>query len=163
MELRSYTATLKSIPIAATTVEDIAEVNPAAEQPTELIGVIITQAGDSGDSGDANEDQVDIIISRITGSPTSGSGGTTVVPTKGNSGSPAYGGVVEMGNTTNLSGGTEEEWHVEGVNNRVGIFYWPPPEARLVIRGDEVLIIKTSALHTNAHELNAVVVLGEIG
>jgi len=160
---RRYTAQLASIPLAATTAEDLAEINAAAEQPTTLLGVILTQAEDSGDSGDANEDVIDIIVSRITGAPTSGSGGTVVTPTKADSGDTAYGGVVEMGNTTNLTGGTEEVWHREGINNRVGMFYWPPPEARLTIRGDETLIIKTGALHTNAHEVNAVVVLEEIG
>lgn len=163
MNERIYTATLASIPIAATTAEDLAEVNPAADQPTELVGIIITQADDSGDSGDSNEDQIDVIVSRITGAPTSGSGGTTVTSTKRDTGDPAYGGVVEMGNTTNLSGGTEEVWHREGINNRVGMYYWPPPEARILIRGDEILLVKTGAGHTNAHEVNVVVVLGEVG
>ncbi len=160
---RRYTATLKSIPLAAATAEDLAEINVAAEQPVQLVGVVVTQAGDSEDSGDANEDGIDIIISRITGSPTSGSGGTTVVPTKADSGDTAFGGVVEMGNTTDLTGGTEEEWWAEGYNNRVGFFHWPVPAAQITIRGDETLLIKTSALHTNGHEVNVVVVLEEVG
>ena len=160
---RLYTATLRSIPLTAITVEDLAEINAAAEQPVTLIGLVITQAGDSSDSGDANEDQIDVVISRVTGSPTSGSGGTVVVPTRSDSGDTLFGGVVEMGNTTNLSGGTLEEWWAEGFNNRVGLFHWPVPKAQITIRGDETLIIRTTALHTNAHEVNVVVLLEEIG
>lgn len=163
MSDRVYHATLKSIPLAAATAEDLVEINAAAEQPFELISVKVTQAADSGDSGDANEDQIDIIVSRITGTPTSGSGGTTVTATKKDTGDTAFGGAIEMGNTTNLTGGTEEEWDVEGENNRVGYYYLPPPEERLLIRGDEVLIIKTSALHTNGHEVNVTVGLMERG
>lgn len=160
---RVYSGTLNSIPITAATAEDLVEMNPAADQPICLIGLVISQADDSGDSGDSNEDVIDIIISRITGAPTSGSGGSAPTATPTDTGMTAYGGTLEMGNTTNLTGGTEVVWHREGINNRVGMFYWPPPEARLGIRGDETLLIKTSNGHTNAHELNVVVYFAEFG
>lgn len=75
-------------------------------------------------------EQLRITCSRVTGAPTSGSGGGTITPTPRVSGGPAAGSTVERNNTTQLSGGTAVKVADRGFNTLAGleIVFDPPIE-----------------------------------
>ena len=87
--------------------------------PADAVGVLHRlELSQETEFGDANAEMIDCSISRVTGAPTSGSGGSTVTPVPG-PGDAAAGIVAEINNTTELSGGTEVlqkrfQWHVAG-------------------------------------------------
>ncbi len=69
-----------------------------------------------------------VTISRIEGGFSSGSGGTTATPTKGESGLAASAVVLELFNTTDLTGGTKVEIYRERWNVLHEGIYRPIPE-----------------------------------
>lgn len=70
-------------------------------------------------------------IMRVTGSPTSGSGGNTSTPQPLNPGGPASGCTVEVYNSTRLTGGTQEQLWAESILNHSGWFWLATPNKRI--------------------------------
>lgn len=115
---------------AITTQIDIFEIATGANRPITLLGFEIAQTSEVGDT---QEEQLELLLKRVTGAPTSGSGGpasATVRPAYADE-SLATGATFENGNTTKLTGGTSEELKRFAWNVRVPLLYMPIPEARV--------------------------------
>lgn len=122
---RGYTAPI-NISAAFTAQIDIFELLAATGKPLRLLGFHIDQ---TSEVGDAQEEWLTLVLKRVTGAPTSGSGGgtSTFQPLVPND--TAAGATLETGNTTKLSGGTSAELDRYGWQVRSGVPYVPIPEA----------------------------------
>lgn len=94
------------------------------------------EIGQLTEIGDAQEEELAIIGKRITGAPTSGSGGSAaaagaVLTPNDTAGSAT----IEAGNTTKLTGGTSVELFRFTWNVRSNYLWLPPPEGRITIAG----------------------------
>ena len=98
-------------------------------------------------------------ISRATG--TAGSGGTTPTARPHEVGTPAFGGSVEMNNTTQA--GTTTVLHEDSFNVRVGWVYTPEADERFVISPSGVLVLELPVAPGDALDVKQSVVLEEIG
>jgi hypothetical protein len=123
-----YTAEIDaSISVAA----DIFNLLAPSDAVLEILGMELAQ---DNIEGDANADQIEILMSRVTGSPTDGTGGSTPTPRPTHQGYPASGVTARAGDvTTKLSGGTKVTLRRSSFNVAVGLFYTPIPEARYFI------------------------------
>ena len=116
---------------AITTAIDIFEILAGTGKPIKLLEIVLDQ---TSELGDAQEEQLEILLKRITGAPTSGSGGpstTTPAPVRPND--TATGVTWENGNTTKLSGGTSIEVSRRTWNVRTDFLWTPIPDGELVI------------------------------
>lgn len=115
---------------AHTAAIDIFEILAGTNKPVALLG---WELGYTSEVGDAEEEFITWELLRITGSPTSGSGGNTSAaqPVDPNDGADAA--TVESGNTTKLSGGTSSALAYFAVNVRVPHLFMPVPEGRILI------------------------------
>jgi hypothetical protein len=128
------------ISVAAHTAQvDILEVLTATDKPVVLIGWSLSY---TSEVGDAQEEILTWALKRVTGAPTSGSGGTTptAVPLAPNESATSM--TVEAGNTTKLSGGTSALVKNFAVNVRMESLYVPVPEGRLYIAGGTRLVLE---------------------
>ena len=115
--------------------------------------------GQTSDVGDAAEEILQVQISRATG--TAGSGGTTPTARPHEVGTPAFGGSVEMNNTTQA--GTTTVLHEDSFNVRVGWQYTPEVDERFVISPSGVLVLELPVAPGDALDVKQSVVLEEIG
>lgn len=125
MNGRLYTVIFDNV--AVTTAVDFFELNPAADKPIRILGIMV---GQTNRVGDANEDMLRWSIVRMTGSTlTSGSGGSTPTPQALNPGDPAASFTAEANNTTQASTtGTTSTLHADTFNTRTGLQFIPTPE-----------------------------------
>lgn len=126
---RVYTAEL-NLSTAITTQVDIFELLAASGKPLQILGWELAQ---SSEVGDAQEEQLVLLLKRVTGAPTSGSGGSTTTPYPVVPNDTAVGATVETGNTTKLTGGTATNLKRFSWNVRTPHLYIPVPEARVTI------------------------------
>lgn len=113
---------------AHTAAIDYLEILAATDKPLALHGFEI---GQLTEVGDAQEEQLELVLKRVTGSPTSGSGGSSITPQPCNPSDTAAGATVEAGNTTKISGGTSVDLMRIGWNVRGNYLFLPPPEGRI--------------------------------
>jgi len=135
--------------VAVTTAQDLLE-HLAPSDATVLVHALkINQ------SSDTDSEQIEATISRVTGAPSSGSGGSTATPRPRVPGASAAGSTVETNNTTQISGGTSVfvgEQPSFNILNGEHLFFDPPieisPSTRLVVAlpnaPDDELTITTS-------------------
>jgi hypothetical protein len=109
---------------------DMLEMAAPADACLVLHSLYISQ---STEAGDAASEQLTVSLSRVTGAPTSGSGGSTLTPTPLQGGTAAAGGVYEGFNTTDLTGGTATVLHTESFNVHNGLSIVWTPETRPII------------------------------
>lgn len=83
--------------------------------------------------GDAQEEQLSFVLKRVTGAPTTGSGGGTPTFNPLDPGSPAVSATVKTGNTTKLTGGTSLDIARFAWNVRGPFLYVPVPEERPIL------------------------------
>ena len=86
--------------VAVTAASDLFELLVPAENVMILHELHISQSSDAGDS---ESEQIYVSIRRVTGSPTSGSGGSSATPAPLDLGDAAAGITAEVNNTTQLS------------------------------------------------------------
>jgi len=126
-----YDSNIENIAISG--VQDLYEVL-APSDAVVLIHEVNIEQGDV-DTGE----QLRVICKRVTGAPTSGSGGGTITPSKRSPTSAAAGATVERNNSTILSGGTQEVVASRGFNilNGLPVVFDPPveisPSTRFVV------------------------------
>jgi len=113
--------------VSVSTAQDLCELNAPADAVVIVHSVTVTQ---SSDYGNAEAEGLAIQIRR--GDSTSGSGGSAVTPTPVNKGDAAFGGTLEMNNTTQATA-DGDVLHAENFNAQVGLFYLPPPSDRDVL------------------------------
>lgn len=135
---RTYTAPI-NIATAFTAQIDVFELLSAAGKPGVLLGF---EFGQTTEIGDAQEEQLTLVLKRVTGAPTSGSGGgtSTFQPTMPND--VAAGLTLETGNTTKLTGGTSVELARVPWNVRMSCLYLPVPEERIVFDAATRLVLE---------------------
>lgn len=128
MQGRIYTVSFDNVTV--TVAQDLFELNPAADKPVRILGLVV---GQTNRVGDANEDMLRWSIVRMTGGTlTSGSGGSAPTPVAVNPGDGAAGFTAEANNTTQAStSGTAATAHADTFNTRVGLQYFPIPEMQV--------------------------------
>lgn len=121
-----YTAPI-SITAAFTAQIDIFELLSGTSTPMRFYGFEI---GQTTEVGDTQEEVLTLILKRVTGAPTSGSGGgtSTPQPVNANGSGAASGTALETGNTSKLTGGTSVELARFAWNVRMPLLYRPLPE-----------------------------------
>lgn len=121
---------------------DLIEILTTTEKPIAIHEIVIGQVSETGD---AAEEFITLIIRRVTGAPTSGSGGGTSSPIPTHPNDAATSVTVETGNTTPLSGGTSVELMREAWNLRSAFTFLPPPEGRIYVAGATRLVVELGA------------------
>lgn len=135
---RSYVAPI-SIGTAFTTQIDVFELLSASGKPGVLVGF---ELGQTSEIGDAQEEMLTLVLKRVTGAPTTGSGGgtSTFISTRPNDTAPGI--TLKTGNTTKLTGGTSVEVGRWSWNVRMPLPYVPVPEERIVFDAATRLVLE---------------------
>lgn len=150
---RIYSASFEEV--AVTVVQDLFEVVAPADSAVIIHSVTITQ---SSDAGDAQAEMLPILIHRGTAT---GSGGSSPTASPLQLGDAAFGGTVEVNNTSQSAEGTF--LHAEAFNVQIGFYYLPPPEDRPVISPSALFIVELQAAPDDSLTMNGTVVFEEIG
>lgn len=135
---RSYVAPI-AISSAFTAQIDVFELLSAAGKPGILLG---WEFGQTSEVGDTQEEQLTMVLKRVTGAPTSGSGGGTSTFQATRPNDTAAGITLETGNTTKLTGGTSVEMARFQWNVRMPCLYVPVPEERIVFDAATRLVLE---------------------
>jgi len=106
-------------------IQDLFEIQPAADRPIELVGFKFSQRTDFGDS-----EEEGLPVNVIRGNLVIGSGGSAVTPRPLDPRDSAAGFTAVRGNTTPASTGVEHLLDAESWNIRQTILNMPVPEAR---------------------------------
>jgi hypothetical protein len=149
-----YTATFSAV--AVTAAQDLFEILAPATLSIILHSVVITQVSDT------DSEQIRFAIKRVTGSPTSGSGGSTVTPRPIVLGA-TFGGTVEANNTTRISGGTNVTLYEESQNILNGWYYLPTPEMRYEFGGATYCIVGLEAAPVDSLTISGTATFETIG
>lgn len=155
---RVYTASFQAV--AKTAAGDLFELLVGSAVVAAIHEITITQ---STEAGDAQAEMLRVSVERVTGSPTSGSGGTTPAMVAHSPGDAAAACVVEANNTTPLSGGTsvvlrEEDFHVAN-----GFYYQPIPEDRIFVAPSTRLMVKLLSTPGDSITFSGTITFEEIG
>jgi hypothetical protein len=143
---------------AATTADDLIELDAAAEKPITVLGWFISQGTELGD---AAEEQ--LRYRWVRGNTTSGSGGASVTPRPVNLTDTAAGFVCEAGNTTAASAGTAVNLFSGNFNVRVGEQIWLPEGCGIVTSGTALLCLRLLAAPADSVSLTGTVFVREEG
>lgn len=135
---RSYVAPI-NISAAFTAQIDVFELLSASGKPGILLGF---ELGQTSEVADAQEEMLTLVLKRVTGAPTSGSGGGTSTFQSTRPNDTAAGLTLETGNTTKLAGGTSVELARFGWNVRMPMLYVPVPEERIVFDAATRLVLE---------------------
>ncbi len=158
MQGRTYTVPFNQVSVSAA--QDLFEILGAADKVTELAGLNLSQSSDAGDS---ESEQLHISVRRVTGSPTSGSGGSTVTPVALDPSDAAFGGTCEANNTTQLSGGTNTVVMAESFNVMAGLPLVIPEEMRPRISGATRLLVELESAPNDAVTMDGYATIIEYG
>ncbi len=153
-----YTASFTSVSVSA--VQDLFEILAPADAVIELLGINL---GQTSDVGDAEAESRLVTLRRVSGAPTSGSGGTTPTPRPHNQGAVASGCTVEANNTTQLSGGTNVVLFPIAWNIRVRDFEVPIPEARFYFSPSTRLLLELEEAPADAITCHGSITWRELG
>lgn len=157
----THTATFKAV--AVTVQQDFFEVKASASASVYVHGFILSQ---STEIGDAMEEMLQLTTNRGSGTVTSGSGGSAPTPTKRRRGDAAFGGAVEVNNTTKLAVGTgtlETDLEVHTWNERVPYIFWYPPEARPLILPGEYWTLELETTPADSVTISGTIFLEQAG
>ncbi len=135
MAANIYSATFKGV--AVTVQQDFFELKAPAAASVIVHAFLISQ---ETEIGDAQEEMLRLTVNRGSGAVTSGSGGSTSTPAPLIRTDPAYGGTVEINNTTKIavgSGTLTTDMEVHTMNERVPYLFIYTPELRPIILGGE--------------------------
>lgn len=135
---RMYSITFTNITVSAA--QDLFELLPATQKPVVIHALFLSQNSDVGDA----QDEV-LRFSIIRGHTTSGSGGASVTPVPLNSADTVSGATCERNNTTIASAGTAVTLHTDGFNVRAGLALIFPPEMRIRVANNNLLVVRIPA------------------
>lgn len=151
-----YVATFTGV--AVTAQQDLFEIVAASDSITIIHQVILSQ---STEVGDAQEEGLAVLMKR--GQTTSGSGGTAPTPNPLETGSAAYGGTVEVNNTTKASAGTILTTHAEAWNVRGPFMYLPTPEMRPVLGPGTRMTVELATTPADSITMHGTLIFEELG
>lgn len=155
---RMYTVSIKGVVVSAA--QDLLELTGAAGKLLRIHEIKISQ---SSDAGDAQSEQLQIVMQRLTGGYTSGSGGSAPTPRPLDPGSPAASFTAEINNTTQASGGTAVDIVVDSFNVLgPGWHYLPVPECRPVLGASSAIVVSMPA-PADAITVNGYIKVEELG
>lgn len=155
---RLYTIVFDSV--AVTAAQDLFEVLCPADAIMVLHSIEISQ---SSDAGDAESEQLLFTLARVTGSPTSGSGGSSATPAILEGGSAAAGITAEVNNTTQISGGSSTDLAVWARNVMEGLSVWFTPETRPIFSPSTYAVLSLDASPSDSLTMSGTLVVEEIG
>jgi len=147
-------------PTAVTGAVDLIEAAAAADAGLAFLWAEIMQ---TTEVAEAEEEVLEILISRVEGSPTSGSGGSAGSEQPLAQWYPAAGFTSEVLNTTQISGGTAVDAYRMGFQVRQGsILYTPPPGLQLSCDASEHLVLSLPSAPADSITLGGVGIFGEL-
>lgn len=155
---RMYSIPLSAV--AVTAAQDLWEIVVPADAVMRLHEVKVTQGSDAGDSA---SEQLRFTVKRVTGSPTSGSGGSAGTLVKHCTGDAAAGITAETNNTSRLSGGTSTTLVDVAENVHNGWHYLPTPEARIDFSPSEYCVIGLETAPADSLTMSGYAIVEEIG
>lgn len=150
---RAYSASFEEV--AVTAAQDLFEVVAPADASLKITGVTITQ---SSDAGDAQAEMLPILIHRGTAT---GSGGSSVTASPLSEGDAAFGGTVEVNNTSQSVEGTI--LHAEAFNVQIGFYYLPTPENQPEVSPSQLFIVELQAAPDDSLTMSGTIYFEEIG
>jgi len=150
-----YTAIINNV--AVTAIQDLFEVVAAADAVVLLHDIHLSQ---NTDVGDAAEEVLRIELT--SGHTTSGSGGSAPTAIPRNIGQAAFGGTVEVNNTTQASAGTIVTHYVWNWNIRVGFDKIFTPETRPRIAPGTRMCLELPAAPADSVTMSGSITIEEI-
>lgn len=139
--------------------QDFFEITPADDKPVEIVGLFLTQTGNS-DVGDAQEECLRFSI--VRGNATSGSGGSAPTPAPVDPNDTAAGFTAEVNNTTIASTGTAVIVHEDSFNVRVGYQnWWPEGFGPQATQANTLLCVRLNAAPADAITLSGTLYVRE--
>jgi hypothetical protein len=152
-----YTAVFNQV--AVTAQQDLFEITSPADAITIIHALELSQ---STEIGDAQEEMLNIIIRR--GNTTSGTGGTQAITSQPvESGSSAYGGVIDINNTTKATAGTAQIIRVDNWNVRMPYLWMPTPEMRLIMGPSVRVAFELATTPTDSITMSGTLWFEELG
>lgn len=153
---RIYTAVFSSV--AVTAQQDFFEVNAPSDACVAIHDVHISQSTEVGDTG---EEGLAILIKR--GATTSGSGGSAPTAQPLEFGDPAFGGTVEVNNTTKATAGTIATLWSGNMNVRVPFDKVWTPETRPMLSPSQRLTVELATTPADSITMSGTITFEEIG
>lgn len=153
---RIYTAVFNNV--AVTAVQDLFEIVAPADSIVVVHDLHISQ---NSDLGDAAEEILRIELT--SGHTTSGSGGSAPTAIPAQFQDSAFGGTVEVNNTTQASAGTIVTHYVWNWNIRVGFDKIWTPETRPVIAPSRRMCVELPAAPADSLTMSGSITFEEIG
>lgn len=157
----THTAGFKAVAITAA--QDLFEVKASANSILVVHGFSLFQ---TTDLQDAAEEVLRLTTNRGSGSVTSGSNGSTATAALVTRANTAFGGTVEVNNTTVLAVGTgtltNDMEHI-GWNIRIPLNFWWTPEARPIILPGEYWTLELEAAPADSITVSGTIYLEQIG
>lgn len=126
--------------VAITAQTDLFEILTPASCIVMPVSVRLAQTSDFGDA----QDEI-LSLTWFRGHTTTGSGGTTVTPSKADNGDSASGCTTKTNNTTLATGGSPVTLPVDGWNVRAGYIYVPVPDEFAILSPSTRLVLRMSA------------------
>lgn len=109
--------------------------------PTDAVVVVHSiEIGQSSDAGDAEAEMLEVSLRLAT---VAGSGGFSGNDTPLQAGSPAFGGVADVENSTVATAAVQYERYT--FNIQAGWLYRPTPEERIVVSPGAIFVVRVSA------------------
>lgn len=153
---RIYTASFENVAITA--IQDLFEINCASGKSVVIHSCILGQTSDFGDA----QDEV-LRVRFLEGFTTSGSGGSTPTAIPLDKGDSAFGGTVEVNNTTVANTGTSAIKHIGLWNVRSEWIYMPPERDRIVLAGGLRLVLNLPAAPADSLSVSGTMTIEEYG
>jgi hypothetical protein len=147
---RVYSAVFETVSVSAA--QDLFELNAPSDACVVVHGFEVSQVASE------TSEQLNLLVHRGT---TSGSGGTTVTARPLKVGDPAFGGTVEVNNTTQSSEGNQ--LHAAGFNVLNGYLWLPPPELRPVLSPSGRLVVELQTAPGAALSCSGTLYFEEVG
>lgn len=149
--------------VSVTAAQDLFYLKPAADKPCILEAAYCKAAGGTADAGDAQEELLRVEVIRLPATVTAGSGGTAPTPTPVNPGDAAASFTARVNDTTvATTSGTALTPHADGMNNRVGFEYVPPPEHRLLVANAQAIVVRLNTAPADAILLSGTAYVREL-
>lgn len=153
---RVYTAQFNGV--AVTAAQDLFEINAPSDAAVAILEFHLSQSTEVGDSA---EEMLSILFK--SGASTSGSGGTTPTAVPLALGDAAFGGTVEVNNTTNASTGTIVTHGAWTWNVRAPLDIIFQPEARKILSPSARCTLELATTPADSITMNGYAVFAEIG
>ncbi len=156
---RMYTAVFGGdTPIAVSAKQDLFEVVAPSDAIIVIHAIHLHQ---TSDLADAQEEVLDLEFT--FGYTVSGSGGAAATPHPHEVGDAAYGGGMEVNNTTQANTGSPIIRRVDGWNIRVGYDYIPTPEMRYTISPSGRFVLELPNAPNDSLDMSGSITFEEIG